>query len=207
MISLLLNRAQWAAYHQKGRGINMQAGENLPLQILLWQVCRLLSLPITPVFIFDGPKRPKIKRGRQVKSTPHALMSAYMQLLKAAGFYAYIVFFFSLINLNYSNRHSLGTWRGRSRACTAQRSQYYWCNHHWRCRHISLWSYLYYPNVSCAPTIHHFRNTDDPIGQMWTMMEIMSPSTHLQPSRTMKISNWPLHGCCLLRFLVAEIIQ
>lgn len=89
--SLLLNRAQWAAYHQTGRGINMQAGENLPLQILFWQVCRLLSLPIKPVVVFDGPNKPEFKRGRKVKSTPHALMLAYQQLIRDAGFITYVV--------------------------------------------------------------------------------------------------------------------
>ncbi|KAF5387172.1 hypothetical protein D9615_002091 [Tricholomella constricta] len=88
--SLLLNRAQWAAYHQTGRGINMQAGENLPLQILVWQACRLLSLPITPVIVFDGAARPTIKRGRDVKTAPHALLAAYMQLLKDLGFQTYV---------------------------------------------------------------------------------------------------------------------
>ncbi|KAF5371482.1 hypothetical protein D9615_009624 [Tricholomella constricta] len=88
--SLLLNRAQWAAYHQTGRGINMQAGENLPLQILVWQACRILSLPITPVVIFDGAGRPTMKRRHHVKTAPHALLAAYMQLLTYLGFQTYI---------------------------------------------------------------------------------------------------------------------
>ncbi|KAF5375341.1 hypothetical protein D9615_007986 [Tricholomella constricta] len=79
-----------AAYHQTGRGINMQAGENLPLQILVWQACRLLSLPIMPVVIFDGASRPTTKRGHRVKTAPHALLAAYMQLLKDLGFQTYI---------------------------------------------------------------------------------------------------------------------
>ncbi|KAF8067581.1 PIN domain-like protein [Lyophyllum atratum] len=87
--SLLLNRAQWAAYHQKGRGINMQAGENLPLQILFFQICRFVALPVKIVFVFDGPNRPANKRGRKVKAIPHALMGAYTQLIKDAGFHAY----------------------------------------------------------------------------------------------------------------------
>ncbi|KAG6809221.1 hypothetical protein H0H87_012069, partial [Tephrocybe sp. NHM501043] len=36
--SLMLNHAQWAAFHQKGCGLNMQAGENLPLQLLFYQI-------------------------------------------------------------------------------------------------------------------------------------------------------------------------
>ncbi|KAG6912298.1 hypothetical protein DXG01_015551, partial [Tephrocybe rancida] len=87
--SLLLNRAQWAAYHQSGRGLNMQAGENLPLQILFFQVCRLVALPIIPVVVFDGPDRPALKREARVKVAPHALQLAYVQLLTAMGFSAY----------------------------------------------------------------------------------------------------------------------
>lgn len=88
---MLVNRAQWAAYHQTGRGLNMQAGENLPLQILFYQVCRLIALPIIPVIIFDGPDRPSLKRGTNIKTAPHALQSAYVQLLKAAAFPSYVV--------------------------------------------------------------------------------------------------------------------
>ncbi|RDB18353.1 DNA repair protein complementing XP-G cells [Hypsizygus marmoreus] len=88
--SLLLNRAQWAAYHQRNQGISMQAGENLPLQILFWQVCRLLALPISTIFVFDGPGRPSIKRGETVKTAPHALMRPFRELIRHAGFHSYI---------------------------------------------------------------------------------------------------------------------
>lgn len=69
----------------------MQAGENVPLQILFWQICRLLSLAVTPIFVFDGPKRPILKRNRNVKMAPHALMQAYEELIRRAGFHSYVV--------------------------------------------------------------------------------------------------------------------
>ncbi|KAG6842769.1 hypothetical protein H0H93_003483, partial [Arthromyces matolae] len=68
----------------------MQAGENLPLQILFYQICRLMMLPVYLVVVFDGPDRPGIKRGTKVRSAPHALQNAYIQLLAAAGFSAYM---------------------------------------------------------------------------------------------------------------------
>ncbi|KAF5385881.1 hypothetical protein D9615_002450 [Tricholomella constricta] len=87
--SILLNRAQYAAYHQKG-GLNMQAGENLPLQILFWQICRMLALPVTPVYVFEGNKGPLYKRGREVKTTPHALTNSFQELLTSVGFHFYV---------------------------------------------------------------------------------------------------------------------
>ncbi|KAG6818686.1 hypothetical protein H0H93_002807 [Arthromyces matolae] len=88
--SLALNRAQWAAYHQSRHRLNMQAGENLPLQILFYQICRLMMLPVNLIVVFDGPDRPRIKRGTKVRSAPHALQNAYIQLLTATGFSAHI---------------------------------------------------------------------------------------------------------------------
>ena len=85
LASLLLNQAQWATTHQWG-GPNMQAGENLALQI-----CCYLSLPITLIFVLNGPDQPSIKHDQKVKTKPHALTQAYVELIKRAGFYTYIV--------------------------------------------------------------------------------------------------------------------
>ena len=85
LASLLLNQAQWAATHQWG-GLNMQAGENLALQI-----CCYLSLSITPIFVLDGHDRPSIKCDRKVKTKPHALTQAYVELIKRAGFHTYVI--------------------------------------------------------------------------------------------------------------------
>lgn len=86
--SLLLTHAQC---HPRNRGTGMQVGENRPLQVLFWQVCRLLSVSITPIYVFDGPERPSTKRDRKVKTAPHALMRPYQELIKRAGFHSYVV--------------------------------------------------------------------------------------------------------------------
>ncbi|KAL4069005.1 PIN domain-like protein [Scleroderma citrinum] len=37
-------------------------------------------------FIFDGPQRPKLKCGKQVKNVPHFLMQCFQELLSAFRF-------------------------------------------------------------------------------------------------------------------------
>ncbi len=37
-------------------------GENPELRTLFFRCARLMSVPFLPLFIFDGPKRPKVKR-------------------------------------------------------------------------------------------------------------------------------------------------
>ncbi|KAL4063618.1 PIN domain-like protein [Scleroderma yunnanense] len=37
-------------------------------------------------FIFDGPQRPKLKCGKQVKNAPHFLMQCFQELLSTFGF-------------------------------------------------------------------------------------------------------------------------
>ncbi|KAL4075659.1 hypothetical protein J3A83DRAFT_4369884 [Scleroderma citrinum] len=37
-------------------------------------------------FIFDGPQRPKLKHGKQVKNAPHFLMQHFQELLSTFGF-------------------------------------------------------------------------------------------------------------------------
>ncbi|RDB24505.1 DNA repair protein UVH3, partial [Hypsizygus marmoreus] len=88
--SILLNRAQLAVSRQRSRGLSMQAGENVPLQVLFWQVCRMLALPVTPIYVFDGPGRPEMKRNQKVKTEPHALTHAYQELINRAGFHFYV---------------------------------------------------------------------------------------------------------------------
>jgi len=42
------------------------AGPEPELRTLFFKLALLMSLPIVPVFLFDGPKRPSIKRGKKV---------------------------------------------------------------------------------------------------------------------------------------------
>jgi len=85
-----MNEAQMAIKVRLGHGT--RAGENPALQILFYRLCRLLTLPIVPIFIFDGPDRPKVKRGINVKTTkPHWLSMPLKKFIEAFGFYWYMV--------------------------------------------------------------------------------------------------------------------
>lgn len=86
-----MNQAQTAiTYGKHGPGTGL--GENPALRILFYRLCRLLALPIIPVFVFDGAERPRIKRGTQVQSErPHGLKTGFTALLEAFGFFCYTV--------------------------------------------------------------------------------------------------------------------
>ena len=60
--------------------------QNPELTALLMRCERLAQLPITPHFIFDGPERPALKRGKVVKGTDHWLVDPFKAILDAYGF-------------------------------------------------------------------------------------------------------------------------
>jgi holliday junction resolvase GEN1/YEN1 len=85
-----MNEAQTAIKVRLGLGT--QAGENPALRVLFYRLCRILTLPIVPIFVFDGPDRPKLKRGINVKTTkPHWLSTPLKKFIEAFGFYWYTV--------------------------------------------------------------------------------------------------------------------
>lgn len=43
-----------------------QAGSHPGLRTLYYKILKLLQNPITPLFVFDGPDKPKFKRGKRV---------------------------------------------------------------------------------------------------------------------------------------------
>ncbi|OAL73789.1 hypothetical protein A7D00_1817 [Trichophyton violaceum] len=49
-----------------------QGGANPALRTLFFRLTRLISLPIQPIFVFDGPHRPDYKRGRLVNKNAAA---------------------------------------------------------------------------------------------------------------------------------------
>ncbi|KAM6492885.1 PIN domain-like protein, partial [Amanita muscaria] len=65
------------------------AGENLELRTLFFKLSWLLSACILPIFVFDGPLRPSVKRGKNVIATPHWLTEDFQQLINAFGFYSH----------------------------------------------------------------------------------------------------------------------
>jgi Holliday junction resolvase YEN1 len=85
-----MNEAQMAVNIKPGRGT--RAGENPAVRVLFYRLCRLLTLPIIPVFVFDGPDRPKVKRGVNVKTgKSHWLSSPFKKFIEVFGFFWYMV--------------------------------------------------------------------------------------------------------------------
>ncbi|KAF8188688.1 PIN domain-like protein [Pholiota molesta] len=85
--SIWMNQAQKAV----GRGTGTRAGENSAVRVLFYRLCRLLTLPIIPVFVFDGPDRPSKKRGKRVLSAKarrklHWLSTPFQKFIDAFGF-------------------------------------------------------------------------------------------------------------------------
>ncbi|KAJ7502773.1 hypothetical protein B0H11DRAFT_2170838 [Mycena galericulata] len=65
---------------------NADVGDNPQLRTLFFRLCALAELPITPLFVFDGRKRPKIKRGsRMGKSGSHPLSQPMKLMLDHFG--------------------------------------------------------------------------------------------------------------------------
>ncbi|KIK80050.1 hypothetical protein PAXRUDRAFT_767087 [Paxillus rubicundulus Ve08.2h10] len=84
--------------HQRGFRIGIDAsiwffhaaygkeGENPELRTLFFRCCRLLQAPLLPLFVFDGPKRPAVKRGKRVGGSAHWLTQGMKNIIEAFGF-------------------------------------------------------------------------------------------------------------------------
>ncbi|KZT59548.1 hypothetical protein CALCODRAFT_466702 [Calocera cornea HHB12733] len=63
-----------------------QGGENPELRTLYFRCCRLLALPILPLFVFDGEQRPSQKRGKRIGKGEHWMVSGMRDIIDAFGF-------------------------------------------------------------------------------------------------------------------------
>ncbi|KAJ7793752.1 hypothetical protein B0H14DRAFT_2393159, partial [Mycena olivaceomarginata] len=62
------------------------------LETIFYQLCNLLEAPVTPVFVFDGPGRPAVKRGiHRVRKNPPWIINHLKELLTAFGYHFYMV--------------------------------------------------------------------------------------------------------------------
>ncbi|KAI0065376.1 PIN domain-like protein [Artomyces pyxidatus] len=61
-------------------------GENPELRTLFFRCTRLLSMPFLPLFVFDGPKRPSVKRGKRITGNQHWLTNGMKEIIEAFGF-------------------------------------------------------------------------------------------------------------------------
>ncbi|KAI0077668.1 hypothetical protein K474DRAFT_1690761 [Panus rudis PR-1116 ss-1] len=61
-------------------------GENPELRTLFFRCARLMSTPFLPLFVFDGPKRPSIKRGKRISGKDHWMVQGMQKIIDAFGF-------------------------------------------------------------------------------------------------------------------------
>ena len=61
-------------------------GENPELRTLFFRCAKLASAPFLPLFVFDGPKRPKFKHGKRISGDKHWLVDSMKGIIEAFGF-------------------------------------------------------------------------------------------------------------------------
>ncbi|KAH9025771.1 hypothetical protein EDB84DRAFT_1440318 [Lactarius hengduanensis] len=66
--------------------VHGREGENPELHTLFFRCARLMSAPFLPLFIFDGPKRPKVKRGKRISDRKYWLVDSMKEIIEAFGF-------------------------------------------------------------------------------------------------------------------------
>ncbi|KAF8238563.1 hypothetical protein L208DRAFT_1421146 [Tricholoma matsutake] len=81
----------WGTHSFVIGGLHAQAGKNPELCILYYRLAWLLKLPVTAVFVFDGPKRPLIKCGKRVIANTHWLTQGLKEFVVAFGFHVHMV--------------------------------------------------------------------------------------------------------------------
>lgn len=83
LLKLGIDVSSWLFHAQKCVG-----GYNPQLRLLFYRLCKLLAIPdVLPVFVFDGPLRPKEKRGKVTKTYREAaFVSELKNLIIAFGF-------------------------------------------------------------------------------------------------------------------------
>ena len=71
----------WFVHSKWGR-----EGENPELRTIFFRLTRLLRLPFLPLFVFDGPMRPAVKRGKSIDGKPHWMVEDMKRMIAAFGF-------------------------------------------------------------------------------------------------------------------------
>lgn len=115
----IVHATNWVANSKDGRDV----GENPELRTILFKCTKLMQLPFLPLFVFDGPLRPRVKRGKVITRTPHWIVAATQDILKALG-----IEFRTVRSQASPPKLSTDNWsgprRGRGRACLFQPN---WC--------------------------------------------------------------------------------
>ncbi|KAF4613695.1 hypothetical protein D9613_008208 [Agrocybe pediades] len=76
------------AFAARGRSYSA-VGPNPELRALFYRLAWLSRSGVNAVFVFDGQKRPKVKRGKHVRTIPHRLADGFKQLIAGYSFHSY----------------------------------------------------------------------------------------------------------------------
>ncbi|KAJ7151699.1 PIN domain-like protein, partial [Mycena filopes] len=61
-------------------------GENPELRTMFFRCATLTHAPFLPLFVFDGPHRPNVKRGKKINRTSHTLTNGMKEIVESFGF-------------------------------------------------------------------------------------------------------------------------
>ncbi|KAJ7696364.1 hypothetical protein B0H16DRAFT_1397218, partial [Mycena metata] len=61
-------------------------GKNPELQMMFFRCARLMRAPFLPLFVFDGPRRPNVKRGKEINTDLHPLTPGMKEIVESFGF-------------------------------------------------------------------------------------------------------------------------
>ncbi|KAJ7743855.1 hypothetical protein B0H16DRAFT_999284 [Mycena metata] len=61
-------------------------GENPELRTMFFRCATLMHAPFLPLFVFDGPRRPNVKRGKKINRDLHKLTPGMKQIVESFGF-------------------------------------------------------------------------------------------------------------------------
>jgi holliday junction resolvase YEN1 len=64
--------------------------------MIFFRLIKFLKMPILPLFVFDGPKRPATKRGKRIGGKDHWMIQGVQEMMTAFGFEWRRVCMFSL---------------------------------------------------------------------------------------------------------------
>ncbi|TDL24373.1 PIN domain-like protein [Rickenella mellea] len=76
--------------HHPFRTNHWRAGQNGELRVLYYRLASLASLPVTPLFVFDGAQRPACKRGKKTAGPEHWMADPLRKFIDAFGFDSHI---------------------------------------------------------------------------------------------------------------------
>ena len=76
----------WFGHAAYGHAAYGREGENPELRTLFFRCSRLLSIPLLPLFVLDGPKRPSVKRNKKISGKAHWLTDGMKNIIEAFGF-------------------------------------------------------------------------------------------------------------------------